>query len=634
MRCSKTYPCFNCSRFGRHCLFIAAQDSQASVVRSKSDASVARSQKSDDDDARLYFPPANSTGASPTVSDGQVPNPVAEQMYDSLFDADAEDDLMDLGLQIGRLSISERIGGLFKPGFGEHLDNILAQRNAYVPERSATGHSGNMVAPIQNMQSSIQVEPSFDLLLPLAQTNPGVSVDAVLNRTELDLLYHQYYKAVDPLAHIVHKPTFDRQFCQSFLGQTPTKSATKSFTALVMAMCFAAAGLVLIKPLQIPQCCGEISRAQSSLVGALIRLAQCAGLHRDPSGSDISPLEGHIRGLLWYQICFLDLHVAEAQGPQPMIHDSDCDTPLPLNVDDLTFEVSTLPAPSTGWTDATLSLMRYEINDIHKMIFRERIALSKRTTDLPTVQAEIEARIQSVTQKYLERFDDKIPIQRCAKLAGTSLLSRCLPMMLQIYVDIEDTGEAQKEIQSTMLARSLDMMEASATLETAIDLLPWAWYAPTYQQYHSIMLPLAWLYLDPDMPQAARASAMIDHVFGTCYGVSRQQRCADILRMLASECSAFMKLRKVKHMSSGSSRPNTTSPPNIEAAFEDVRQSQQLDLNQALTDFSSQSDGVNQQPLQDLTAGYVGAPMTMDEWWSLPDQVDFSEPLLDFRQGA
>ena len=375
-----------------------------------------------------------------------------------------------------------------------------------------------------------------------------------------------------------------------------------------------------------------MSRAQTSLVGALIRLAMCAGLHRDATSSDISPLECHVRGLLWYQICFLDLHTAEEQGPQPMIHDSDFDTPLPMNVDDLAFEVATLPSPSNGWTDATFSLMRFEINNIHRLIFRERIALSKHATDLPTVRAQVESRVQAIAHKYLDHFDETIPIQRCAKLAGTSLLSRCLPMVLQIFIKIEDKSEAQHEIQSTMVARSLDMMEASATLETATDLIPWAWYAPTYQQYNSILLPLVWLYLDPNMPQAARASAMIDHVFGTCYGVSRQQRCADILRMLANECSAFLKLRKVKHMSAGSSRSSEASPPNIEAAFEDYRQSRQSNYIQASSDNLGDESGAKQQSLEDLVSGYIGTQMTMDEWWSMPDQVDFTDPLFNFQE--
>lgn len=316
-----------------------------------------------------------------------------------------------------------------------------------------------------------------------------------------------------------------------------------------------------------------------------------------------------------------------------MIHNSDFDTPLPMNVDDLAFEVSTLPVPSNTWTDVTLSLMRYEINDIHKSIFRERIALSKNQTDLPTVTAKVESRMQAVIHKYLDNLDDRIPIQRCARLTGTSLLSRCLPMILQIYMRMDDKSEAQQDMQNTMITRSLDLMEASATLETATDLIPWAWYAPTYQQYHSIFFPLVKLYLDPHMPQAARASAMIDHVFGTCYGVSRQQRCADILRMLANECGAFLKLRKVKQLSSGSSRSSEPSPLSIEAAFEDFRQSQQNNQYQAIT--GTQGDpNANQQSLEDLVAGYIGAPMTMDEWWSMPDQVDFTDPLFNFQEGA
>lgn len=55
------------------------------------------------------------------------------------------------------------------------------------------------------------------------------------------MLYHQYFRAVHPLAHVLHKPTFDRQFYQSCLGQDPSNTPTRSFTALVLALCFAAA---------------------------------------------------------------------------------------------------------------------------------------------------------------------------------------------------------------------------------------------------------------------------------------------------------------------------------------------------------------------------------------------------------
>ena len=79
------------------------------MTGSKSDGSVTHSQPSDEDDVRLYFPQAFTTDASPAAAgSGQTPEPDPEQMYDSMYDADAEENLMDMGLQIGRLSISER----------------------------------------------------------------------------------------------------------------------------------------------------------------------------------------------------------------------------------------------------------------------------------------------------------------------------------------------------------------------------------------------------------------------------------------------------------------------------------------------------------------------------------------------
>ena len=118
-----------------------------------------------------------------------------------------------------------------------------------------------------------------------------------------------------------------------------------------------------------------------------------------------------------------------------MIHADDFDTPLPMNVNDLAFETSSLPVPSNGWTDMTLSLIRYEITEIHRAIFRERIALDKKTTGLTAVRAKIESSIQNVVSKYLTNLDDSIPIQRCARLTAESLLARCIPMVLQVFFE-------------------------------------------------------------------------------------------------------------------------------------------------------------------------------------------------------
>lgn len=57
---------------------------------------------------------------------------------------------------------------------------------------------------------------------------------------ELQLLYYQYWSAVDPLAHVVHKPSFEVELRNymphgQLIDETPA-----SFKALLLAMCLAA----------------------------------------------------------------------------------------------------------------------------------------------------------------------------------------------------------------------------------------------------------------------------------------------------------------------------------------------------------------------------------------------------------
>jgi hypothetical protein len=42
-------------------------------------------------------------------------------MQDAMYDDDADDELMDLGIQLGRMRITERIGGFFRPKMSEEV---------------------------------------------------------------------------------------------------------------------------------------------------------------------------------------------------------------------------------------------------------------------------------------------------------------------------------------------------------------------------------------------------------------------------------------------------------------------------------------------------------------------------------
>ena len=106
-----------------------------------------------------------------------------------------------------------------------------------------------------SQQSTQSVTPST--LLLVKQLPPLEPLPSILPRTtpsflpppglqlpghdELQALYYQYWAAVDPLAHIIHKPWFEGEFCKYLLHGQIVDNAPVSFKALLLAMCLAAA---------------------------------------------------------------------------------------------------------------------------------------------------------------------------------------------------------------------------------------------------------------------------------------------------------------------------------------------------------------------------------------------------------
>jgi hypothetical protein len=306
---------------------------------------------------------------------------------------------------------------------------------------------------------------------------------------------------------------------------------------------------------QIPLCRAQISRATSVVVGALVRLAQCIGIHRlsHSSAQSLTPLQRHVRSLLWYQICFLDFKTAEAQGPQPSIRADDFDIPLPLNVDDEVFEFGSPkwqqhPAAVQGWTDVTLSLIRYECNELHRHIFRGRIEMDRKAITLHDLRARVETRKQQIHSKYLQYMDASVPMQRYAGLVGNLLMARCDSMLLYRHLpqtSLQPRSESENRLRDILLTAALTTLEIGATLDTLPSLSSWAWYSTTYQQYHAVLLLLTELYRTPDLARKDRMMTIIDHIFGHCYGVGVRERCSDLLWNVKENLEAFYIMKGV-----------------------------------------------------------------------------------------
>ena len=177
-----------------------------------------------------------------------------------------------------------------------------------------------------------------------------------------------------------------------------------------------------------------MSRAHSALVGTAVRIAECMGLHRDGTEYALGAIDTHVRRILWYQLCLLDIRTCEAQGPRPVIRTEDFDTKFPSNIDDVDLEQSqSSPELAQRWTDMTLTLIRMECNEIIRVVWVDRPRLEKKKISLTAVLGKVENFRRMMKEKYMSFIDDRIPVQHAGRLIFEIQSLRMHAMILHRY---------------------------------------------------------------------------------------------------------------------------------------------------------------------------------------------------------
>lgn len=108
-----------------------------------------------------------------------------------------------------------------------------------------------------------------------------------------------------------------------------------------------------------------------SLTSLAVRICQGLGLHRDGSHfPNLTPFKQEMRRRLWYHATVLDLRASEDLGSDPSLYDlmSDVAMPRNLNDSDISHDMKELPESRIGCTDMTFSLIRFEINRLHRFL--------------------------------------------------------------------------------------------------------------------------------------------------------------------------------------------------------------------------------------------------------------------------
>ncbi|KAB8299262.1 hypothetical protein EYC80_001347 [Monilinia laxa] len=620
LKCNKSQPCSNCLKFTRDCVFLAPALDQASQLKLAEikekvgslerllERDVAKSSNLPASSIQRMALPDDADDDLPPNEDEKDLEPSPLASVDAAYEVDGDDDdLLDLGIQMGKMRITERIGGFFRPKISQELE--------YAIKDPYTGGQHNVPIGFPTLPPAQEwLKPGPAYIAPTSgfffgQAGQSASlIDFLPSRLAADRLIEQFFIAVHPMAQILHRPSFEKEY-DTFLNEVSLGiEPPNSVQSMVFAVMFA--GLVSMDPSDIihnfgmskaslidnfrlgtetalsranflrttkietlqafvlyliPLCRAEVSRAHSVLVGAAIRMAECMGLHRDGENYGLSPLETHIRRLIWHQLCFLDIRTCEAQGPRPTIRRDDFDTKLPLNVDDIDLHTTGKP-PQTAdrWTDATFSIIRFEINEMYRIIWVDRPRIQMRKISLTAVLSKIETFRQNMT-KYDKLMDDRVPIQKCAKLVKSLLLSRMHVMLLHSYHN-STHHRMPDRLRNIMITSGLQSLESAIALETIPEIRKWEWYGGALQQYHTAFLLLMEVYVHPQRKEADQIWSCLDYVFECDPSQPRLAKAKKILSELQRKTAVYQSMRGMrapttmnKHVAHTPRAPKSTS---------------------------------------------------------------------------
>ena len=516
------------------------------------------------------------------------------------------DDILDLGFRVGKFRMSERLGGLFRPKLAEEMVFALVRDNkrGTEPEAPLKDDNDTFLDP-----GPAFIAPGSGFVFGDAGNQRDI-INFLPTKAASDLLMKRYQNNCHFLARVVHWPSFQVQYNTFWNLISANIEPPASLQALIFAMCFSAVASmshsevdtvfqqtyrrVLVNFQQatevalgkahflrttkfdtlqalimylIPMCRGEVSRAHSVLVGSAIRLGECFGLHRDPV--DVFghvPVDAHIRRLAWFQLCFLDFRTAEAQGPRPSIKREDYDTKMPWNLDDTDLlnlqsgnnQKFDLEEKKGQWTDATLSKIRFECTEMHRIVWHDRIRLDKQKVSITHCLSKVEAFRTAMQEKYAW-LDISITMQHYARILLDMLLLRMHIMILHKYHNATSTRIPDR-LRQIVINSGTHISESAVKLDIDPKFDSFKWYNTALQQWHTAFLLLTEVFIYPNRKEADRIWSIADHVFEPDLTLTRVQKARSILGAVRDRAGAYRNLRKMREPISMRNRLSTSLP--------------------------------------------------------------------------
>ncbi|KAG6367968.1 hypothetical protein INS49_002168 [Diaporthe citri] len=332
-----------------------------------------------------------------------------------------------------------------------------------------------------------------------------------------------YFRNVDPLMKILHRPTVEKTF-DLYIMNPADHPLSRTTEALSFAMYFGA-----VTSMQPDSCVKQLGDDRRVLSVQYKQAVEHALARADYLNS--TSLET-LQAFMIYSIIMLDVRAAQDRGTEAMIRQEETNTSPPTNINDEDFgPQTTVPLSQLekeGPTDITFSLCTYHCSKLFLYIHGPRSRFSKATheTTVPGSQVQSQVseediiqRIKTLEAQFLIPAADQ-PGHPQASYAATVLRISSLVYWLSIQYPLQVRQPTIKPRVSRehMLQTAVAIMELQACGPSSAAMSPeefrerYIWWQDGYIPWHPLAVALAELCVQTEGPMVDRAWKTIDRV--------------------------------------------------------------------------------------------------------------------------
>lgn len=527
IKCSRTYPCEQCSRSGLPC------HPSTRKPRAKAGA------KAVDAELRNRIAKLERLVESFADEDGRLPNSessrngsIAEDAAMSMPMPTAEKPSPRSPVDPASPRTSKYVAGTFWSSLTSEVKALADafEEDGYGSDEDGTSPETTPSSGPYALDSSSSATTHYELIfcppgalyvMPGATFDPSPAVAADLTTT--------FFDHVEPMYKLFHVPTLKAfiEHGQPYLKRAPDAACNKALRA---AIYFAGASGMTEEECQVkyaksheqvvneyrrivdvalyqadPLNTTELATLQAltlyvmsarvkdssrrcwTMVGLLVRIARAMGIHREIAGESIFLAE--LRRRLWYTLIFLDCYASIDRGSEPAIHPDTYTRLLPSHVNDIDFDQNTTTlTPRQGEiTDMSLAVIATEASAM-----TISMGVSEESPYGKTWQTRLEeayAFQKKVHENYIRYCDSSIPNHRLLSGAATAA---CHSMILRAVRPMQHHSvNAPPRVDSPWVMQlALNILRHSDFLWSNLD---GQWRRMPWVPWHALAVTLAGL---------------------------------------------------------------------------------------------------------------------------------------------